>query len=101
MSYIFNADGDLWYRPLSDLFPSSVVKTTEAIAMEIYPNPASRELHINSSSLGTIHLYDALGRERMNAISDGEEITFDVSGLLNGTYFLRIGSEISGVEIAH
>ena len=67
----------------------------------VFPNPASDALQITSEQSGTLHLFDLVGRERMNAAMDGSGATLDVSHLEAGMYFLRLGNESAKVEIAH
>lgn len=70
---------------------SSVVSTT-------YPNPASDQLHIVSSSAGAIHyaLIDMLGQtvlQQDENVSGPGVTTLDISGLTTGTYILSSTSQ--------
>jgi photosystem II stability/assembly factor-like uncharacterized protein len=103
--YLFGgSDNGIWRRPLSDFNQSGVAESTAANsnnAIQVFPNPASKELQIMGGQTGEVHLFDLMGRERMNAATDGNGATLDVSHLEDGMYFLRLGNESAKVEIAH
>ncbi len=69
--------------------------------IRIFPNPATDALQILGGQAGTVHLFDLMGRERMNANDDGMGAMLDVSRLESGTYFLRLGNQSTKIEIAH
>jgi ligand-binding sensor domain-containing protein len=92
----------IFRRPLSDFNQSSVAENTTAnssTTLSVFPNPASVELQIIGEQLGEVHLFDLVGRERMNAVTNGPTTTLDVSSLEPGMYFLREGNESAKVEI--
>lgn len=103
--FLFAAtDSGLWRRPLSDFNQSSVTENTTAYSnnsIQVFPNPSSGMLQIIDAQSGTIHLFDLMGREHMNASIDGNGATLDVSHLDAGTYFLRLGNQSIKVEITH
>ena len=98
-------DFGVWRRPLSDF--NYIGRRREwnlpnfPTTLSIFPNPASGNLQIMGAQPGEIHLFDLMGRERMNAVTAGTGATLDVSNLEDGIYFLRSGSESAKVEIAH
>jgi hypothetical protein len=97
-------DGCSIVRELTFLpeYPNGVAKNAGANSgLRIFPNPASEELQILGGQLGEVHLFDLMGRERMNTATDGTGATLDVSQLEDGIYFLRSGSESAKVEIVH
>jgi hypothetical protein len=62
----------------------------------IYPNPASTELNIESGTdFSGVMIYDNLGRVVMQS---GNETVINVSGLPEGTYFVRPYSETNVFE---
>jgi hypothetical protein len=69
--------------------------------IRVHPNPATNQIQILGEQSGGVHLFDLMGRERMNATMDGTSATLDVSHLEAGMYFLRLGNESAKVEIAH
>lgn len=61
------------------------------IGFKIYPNPASDLLNIISlPQLAEVKIYDVLGNEILQVKNNITQI--DVSGLLDGVYFIRIGN---------
>ncbi len=81
--------------------PASSVReaVNSSDAIKVFPNPATDEVQILGGQTGTIHLFDLMGRERMNANDDGTSTTLDVSRLESGIYFLREGNQSTKVEI--
>ncbi len=77
---------------------SSTVNSS--IGLRIFPNPATVDLQILGGQSGEIHIFDLMGRERMNAAM-GANTTMDVSSLEAGIYFLRMGSESVRVVVMH
>ena len=55
--------------------------------MKIYPNPASEMIHIEGSEAVEIQVYNALGQVVKTVLGTNE---IDLSGWVNGVYFLRI-----------
>ena len=102
-SYLYaSGGGSTWRRPFSDFVQSSVAESSNSnssSSLHLFPNPASDNLQILGAQSGEIHLFDLMGRERMNAITDGANATLDVSSLEPGMYFLREGNESAKVEI--
>ncbi len=102
--FLFAAtDSGIWRRPLSDFNQSGVAEGNAAnsSSIQVFPNPAPKELQIMGGQTGEVHLFDLMGRERMNATTDGNNATLDVSHLEPGMYFLRLGNQSTKVEIAH
>ena len=73
------------------------VMSNEAIAMadnmsvNIYPNPASAKLNIESAeAISHLAVYDALGQRLMNSYNLGSRHTLDLSSFANGCYIVRI-----------
>jgi hypothetical protein len=90
-------------RQLTFLPAASVVENepiNSVVPLRVFPNPATDELQILGGQAGTIHLFDIMGRERMNANDDGAGATLDVSRLEPGIYFLRMGNQSTKVEIS-
>jgi ligand-binding sensor domain-containing protein len=93
----------VWRRPLSDLAQSSVSQSSASNSTTVFrafPNPASGTLQITGSQSGEVHLFDLMGRERLNATLNATGATLDVSHLEDGLYFLRSGDQSAKVEIA-
>jgi photosystem II stability/assembly factor-like uncharacterized protein len=64
--------------------------------LSIDPNPATSSIRVRLNNalhaLIAYTLFDALGRTRLNASTTDETIQIDLSGLTNGTYYLRTSS---------
>jgi len=92
------------WRPIREMVDSTKSGVKEIAhnnnPLEVFPNPATNLLQITSSQPGQAHLFDLLGRERLNASIGASGATMDVSHLEAGMYFLRLGSESAKVEIA-
>ncbi|MDP4197993.1 MAG: T9SS type A sorting domain-containing protein [Bacteroidota bacterium] len=77
-------------RPLSEMITTSAVTEAQTVSsqFQIYPNPTTGQLHIESTS-NDIVITDLLGRTCMRAMSgDG---TIDVSKLPQGVYSISDG----------
>lgn len=60
----------------------------------IYPDPATTMLHvIPGEQKGNFQIYDGTGKLLRSAASTGEMFRIDVSALLPGVYFYRIGNK--------
>jgi len=68
-----------------------VVTVVDAIALEVYPNPATHELRLTGFSGGLVHLLDANGRTlRRQHLEEGQPLS--VTDLSPGFYLLRAGN---------
>jgi photosystem II stability/assembly factor-like uncharacterized protein len=100
-NYLFagTVDSGVWRTSLSDFNPSVVAgngATNFANILRVFPNPASGVLQIMSGQSGEVHLFDLMGRERMNATiiagdSKSGSATLDISSLPPGMYFVSDG----------
>ena len=80
---------------LSDPFAASTVGVKEIIAnneIKIYPNPASTELYIETTSLEklTVQLFDMTGKEVLGDIYFTHSTNINTQTLSEGIYFVRI-----------
>jgi hypothetical protein len=81
----------LWY-------PTGITENNTALALDIYPNPASDKVRIRySGSAGedfTITIMDITGRTlQQNKLSNSSIThTLDISGLASGNYFVHLNS---------
>jgi PKD repeat protein len=87
------------------VFPLGVNNITLENAWQIYPDPFTNQLYINSTSasqgIQQIEIYDVLGRvvlqQRIGG-SSAQPLQIDVSSLQQGVYFLRIDSPAGSFE---
>ncbi len=98
--YVWDSGMGLWEETWPQAGVAESPVTNSGNSIHTFPNPASDGLQILAGQSGALHLFDLMGRERMNANDDGTGITLDVSRLGSGIYFLRIGNQSTKVEIA-
>jgi len=81
---------------------TSVLKTEESSAVNIFPNPARDELHVEYTLMHpgntVISLYSAIGQEirtidNGNVVPGKHDVKLDVGDLPGGIYLVRIASE--------
>lgn len=75
--------------------PVSVKEQDEWLDMNMYPNPAAKELnlsfHKNAASVSTVSVTDIYGKLLLEKQSDGADtMTLDVSAMASGVYFVKI-----------
>lgn len=67
------------------------IDEVEALQVNIYPNPASRYLNIESAeAMAEVVLYNAVGQKVVSRQINGNAIQLDLGNLATGTYTLRI-----------
>ena len=64
----------------------------ESLRVKVYPNPAKDIFSINCENLGTIKLYDMLGKEVLNQNINGKS-DINLGHLSNGIYNIKILSD--------
>ena len=74
---------------------NSINEITVPFAIKIFPNPAKNSLNISSveNRKASINIYDITGKAVLNSTFTGNQKSIDISGILNGIYFLRINDE--------
>lgn len=105
--YVFiSGEGLKVYRQkFNDLFSHIPEESPVSIgySLSISPNPATDFIEISGinqrvNGANDIHIYNSLGEMVLNltsALSEGERAKINVSGLLPGLYFVRIGDKVS------
>lgn len=69
------------------------IDETEGVQVNVYPNPASRFLNIESTDgLCDIVIYNALGQQVLNQKASASLVTLDLGFLASGNYTMRITS---------
>ena len=67
------------------------IDENEAVSVNLYPNPASRYLNVESAEgLKSIVIYNAIGQQVMMSNVDGSRTTLDLGSLASGNYTMRI-----------
>ena len=84
---------------LSEVISVQVTAVEEATNnCKIYPNPASDQLNIEVAGMHTVSLINSLGQMVLQANTEGETITLDLSPLKKGMYLLLIQGEQSVIR---
>ena len=66
-------------------------ETADALQVNVYPNPASRYLNIESEApMSDVAVYNAVGQQVILHQADGTSARLDLGSLATGTYTLRI-----------
>jgi hypothetical protein len=81
-----NGESPIWQKLRTDLF-------------QIWPNPASDYMYVQTKLPGTVYVYDLMGRiieRRKTTMSDA--IRFDTQGFSRGVYFLLFDSDEGKVQ---
>ena len=80
--------------------PEVGIAETELMPVSVWPNPSSSMVYVeigegSAASFVAMQLCDVFGRKlsEKNAVNAGETVTFDLSDLAKGFYFLRIRTE--------
>jgi hypothetical protein len=73
------------------------VSESQQIVVSVYPNPASSQLTLknNSEKPQPYFICNAVGQLLLSGITSGSETQINIGELPAGTYFLRIGDEVS------
>ena len=67
------------------------IDEVEALQVNIFPNPASRYLNIESAeAINDVVVYNAIGQQIVSRNGNGNSMTLDLGNLATGTYTLRI-----------
>jgi len=86
-----NLNNVVWYDNL--YFHKNTVLSTDSFAVskvKLYPNPASNVLNIESAgTIQNIAIYNVLGQEVMNKLTNQTLVSLDVSGLNAGVYVIK------------
>ena len=82
-----------WSGPYNfTTLPSTMsVSNSDRISFNIYPNPVTNTVYINSAEqIKTIIIYDVMGHKLKEKIVDAKEVVLDCSTLPPGTYLAQI-----------
>jgi hypothetical protein len=78
------------------------VKDIEIVKLDIYPNPATTEIHITNYGLlngEKVEIYDMNGRMMLveNGTMFTDNLSINVSTLPQGIYFVKVGTSIAKI----
>lgn len=99
-NYISNMGGSIYIDNIEmrSLYPQSAAEDEMALQTQVFPNPASDWVTIQTeaANIESLRVYNTMGQlvlsEQYNAGSANNQV-LDVSGLPNGTYYLEMISE--------
>ena len=75
------------------------IDESEAVAVNIYPNPATRYINIECvEGLKEVVVYNAIGQQVIMRSLDGVRSTLDLGSLVSGNYTMRITS-VNGEQV--
>lgn len=86
----------IWESPLNHGFHVGVDEKSSENRLQIWPNPASNAINVNTTALPTgtpLQVIDAYGKMIGTCITQGNITQIEVSGLKPGVYYLRSNSE--------
>ena len=67
------------------------IDDVDALSINVYPNPASRFLHIESASvISMVEMFNTVGQRVMVQSANSQSLQLDLAGLAEGSYSLRI-----------
>ena len=70
---------------------SGVKDPVVAKAFSVYPNPAAKTLFVDLKGINSkVAIYNALGQKLMEQNPNGSRLSFDVSSLAKGLYFVKL-----------
>jgi len=82
---------DIMMFPKADLELVTNVKEIDANSMNVFPNPVENKLYVDLAGISSkVAIYNALGQKLMEKTSTGSRLTFDVSSLRKGMYFVKL-----------
>ena len=86
--------------PANEVCATSGITELAVVDWNIYPNPASNQLNIETDGSGTyaLSIYDLTGRQVYQSGSFYQQIAIEVQGFNAGNYFVKITDVVSGIS---
>lgn len=96
-SYNFNSDHGIVMniRPRTDNPNTDGIETIEATSIQVFPNPASDRVEINSNDnpIHTASIFNNMGQLISTVSIENVHGQIDISNLTNGIYWIRVSTE--------
>ena len=95
-SISYNVTNDAWYYGSDDIaikfYEAGEIYVNENIAegIEMYPNPSTGIVNFSNVENATIEIYNMMGQVVASMSDASENASFDLSGVANGNYVVRI-----------
>lgn len=89
------------YPTVNDIIADCDASVDEMLAnaIEVYPNPTNGQISIVNAEGQNVVVVNALGQVVATVENADENQTIDLSGLCNGTYFVKVGASVVKVNI--
>jgi hypothetical protein len=72
--------------------PAGIKQITGNANTNVFPNPFTNVIHVNTQNNASVSLYDITGKEMYNTSSNGNQLIINTDHLPNGIYFLKTTS---------
>ena len=71
--------------------PNSIMELSEAMSIDIYPNPSNGEVNISSATnIGSVSVFNMFGQKLFSTVLNKSNTMLDLSSYENGVYLLSI-----------
>ncbi len=88
-----NTNAKIWIFGMSNL-PAAVPTTSQNAALQIYPNPASTEITVETPNPnGEITINNVVGQTLKTMHSASNKTTINIADLPSGMYIIRVSGE--------
>jgi len=89
------------YPSVNDIVADCDASVDEMIsnAIEVYPNPTNGQINITNAEGKNIVVINTLGQVVATVDNASENQTIDMSGLCDGTYFVKVGTSVVKVNV--
>ena len=89
------------YPTLNDIIADCDASVDETLAnsIEVYPNPTNGQISIVNAEGQNIVVINTLGQIVSSIENAAENQTIDMSGLCDGTYFVKVGASVVKVNV--
>lgn len=98
-----NASQEIWNffskYDINGRLASSTQNEQNFTSVNVYPNPTTGILHIDSSEDLDYKLYNILGHEIINLETEPSQKTINLSGLGKGLYFIKFQNKIFKIQL--
>ena len=89
------------YPSVNDIVADCDASVDEMIsnAIEVYPNPTNGQINIMNAEGQNIVVINTLGQVVATVENASENQTIDMSGLCDGTYFVKVGASVVKINV--
>lgn len=88
-------------NPSNEVFvdwTTDIAESTEANEIELYPNPTTGMVYVESKALQSVEVYNLTGQMLLQSEASNGQATIDMTPLPNGTYFIKIAGDHNQVK---